>query len=172
MNALKIFKLAKQGNVEALTTFINNLLQPEGITAKTDLKDGYLKILLESSQVLNQQALALFIGKIIIKLEAQSIQHLKIYGETLGNNLPMWAEEIDIKSPANLDKCEIHEQCLKSTSTIPQPGKNRNLIAQAILRVKDPHKASKTEHRIICKREKHPKQKSKDTSFIFFRCVN
>ncbi len=168
MNELKIFKLAKQGNVEALTTFINNLLQPEGITAKTDLKDGYLKILLESSQVLNQQALALFIGKIIITLEAQSIQQLKIYGKKLGNNLPIWAEEIDIKSHANLEKCEIHEQCLKSNSTIPQPEQKINLTAESIVRVKDPHKASKTEHRIICKREKNPEKKPKDTNFKKF----
>jgi len=42
MNELKDFWLAKQGNAERLA-FINNLLQPEGITATTDLKDGYLK---------------------------------------------------------------------------------------------------------------------------------
>lgn len=109
MNELKIFELAKQGNAEALATFINNLLQPEGITATTDLKDGYLKILLESSQILNQQALALFIGKIIIKLENQSIQKLKTYGRNLGDNLSIWAEGIDIKSPLNLAKYEMHD---------------------------------------------------------------
>lgn len=104
MNELKIFELAKQGNAEALATFINNLLQPEGITATTDLKDGYLKILLESSQILNQQALALFIGKIIIKLEDQSIQTLKIYGRNSGDNLSIWAAEIDIKKSVKFSK--------------------------------------------------------------------
>lgn len=168
MNELNIFELAKQGNAEALATFINNLLQPEGITAKTDLKDGYLKILLESSQVLNQQALALFISKIIIRLEAQSIQKLKIYVRNLGDNLPMWVEKIDIKGLSILAKYEIHEQFFKSDFTIPQPEKKRNVKAESISYVKKTHNASKNEYKTVYKREKNPTKKLKDTNFKKF----
>lgn len=53
-------ELAKQGNPHAIAALMNRQLQPKGITAKATLKDGCLQIMLESTQVPDQQALVSF----------------------------------------------------------------------------------------------------------------
>jgi hypothetical protein len=67
MISSELMKLSKEGNPQAIATLINRQLQPKGITAKAAIKNGCLQIMLESAQVLNQQALVPFIRKGVIQ---------------------------------------------------------------------------------------------------------
>src|SRR3712207_823046 len=95
-NQPSLLELAKQGNAQAIAALINRQLQPKGVTAKAALKDGCLQVMLESTQVPNQQALVEFIRKGITSLEAASIQQVKVYGRQTGGEFPSWSQEIEL----------------------------------------------------------------------------
>lgn len=96
-----ILELAKQGNPKAITALINLHLQPQGVTAKAAVKDGYLQIILESAQVPEQQALAEFVNREIRNLEIKSIKIVKVCGQQTGEEVPAWSErfELMVKKP-------------------------------------------------------------------------
>jgi hypothetical protein len=98
MTEPNLLKLAKKGNVKALTAILNQSLQPQNITAKVNRKDDYLQILLESAQTPDQEAMVSFIRKGLIKLEIESIQTVKVYGRKTGEESPAWSKKIELLS--------------------------------------------------------------------------
>ena len=98
MTEQNLLKLAKQGNPKAIAAMLNQSLQSKNITAKANLKDGCLNILLESAQLPKQQNLVSFIRKGLIQLEAQSIKTVKVYGRQTGEESPAWNETFEIVS--------------------------------------------------------------------------
>jgi hypothetical protein len=91
-----LLDLAKQGNAYAIGALLNRQLQLKGITAKANLKDGCLQIMLESAQVPNQQALVEFIRKGITSLGAASIERVMVYGRQAGEEFPAWSQEFEL----------------------------------------------------------------------------
>lgn len=98
MTEQNLLKLAKQGNPKAIAAMLNQSLQSKNITAKANLKDGCLNILLESAQLPKQQNLVSFIRKGLIQLEAQSIKTVKVYGRQTGEESPAWNQTFEIVS--------------------------------------------------------------------------
>lgn len=93
---MNLLELAKQGDVKAIAALLNRFLKPKGISVKVHLKDGCLQLMLESAQVPNKQALVGFIYKEITKLEATSIQKVKIYWRQTGQDFPAWIEALEL----------------------------------------------------------------------------
>ncbi len=89
-------ELAKQGNVQAIAFLINRSLQTKGITAKTLFRDGYLQVMLESTQIPDQETLASFIYKGVITLGITPIKKLRVYGKKIGEDRPGWSKEFDL----------------------------------------------------------------------------
>ena len=98
MTQPNLLELAKQGDAKAIATLINRQLQPQGIIAKTALKDGCLQVMLESGQVPNQQALVALIHKWITSLGAEPIKKVKVYGRQIGETFPAWSQEVETRS--------------------------------------------------------------------------
>lgn len=96
MSQQNTVELAKQGDPQAIAALINRNLQPKSVTAKVNLKDDYLQVLLESSQVPNQQDLVAFIRKGITELGAPCIRRIKVYGSQQGESFPAWDEEFEL----------------------------------------------------------------------------
>ncbi|MEG3898564.1 MULTISPECIES: hypothetical protein [unclassified Microcoleus] len=92
-NQYQLVEMAKQGKPKAIALLINQLLQPKGITATAGFKDGWLHIILESAEVPNQQATAIYIHKKLCTLKSQSLTHVKIHGRQLGNKTVAWTQE-------------------------------------------------------------------------------
>lgn len=86
MTQPNLVELAKQGNIEAITTLLNGSLQSKDITAKSSLKDSCLQIILEAERVINQQSLAKFISEFLTGLGVLSIKQVKIYSRHKGND--------------------------------------------------------------------------------------
>ena len=97
MTQPNILELAKQGNAEAITTLMNRQLQPKGITVKAVLKEGCLQVMLESSQVPDEQAMVAFVCKGMTSLGAKSITKLRIYGKQAGEDFPAWVKEFILR---------------------------------------------------------------------------
>ena len=101
MTQQNIIELAKQGNPKAIEVLINSSLQSKGITAKATFKDGFLQVLLESTQVPDKQTLVAFIRKGVTSLGFTSIQKVKVHGKKLSEVFPTWTEEFELVTRTN-----------------------------------------------------------------------
>lgn len=78
MTQVKIFELARQGDVQAITSLMNSQLQLKNVTAKVSIKNGYLRVRLESNQIPDKQNLVKYVRQEIIGLKSESIKKLKL----------------------------------------------------------------------------------------------
>ncbi|MGB3535899.1 MAG: hypothetical protein WBA13_20585 [Microcoleaceae cyanobacterium] len=92
-NQNQMMELAKQGNCQAITTLINQSLNPRGINTLTKVRNGCLHIFLESEAVTTKESTAQFVHKKLIFLKIKSIQSIKIYGRKTGNKAINWVQE-------------------------------------------------------------------------------
>ena len=90
-----LLQLAKQGDPSAISSLMNHSL-PKGITAKASLKEGCLKVMLESVAVPEQKSCVEFVRKGITNLHITSIQQVKVYGRETGEDFPSWQEDFEI----------------------------------------------------------------------------
>ena len=117
--ASNIKELAKLGDVDAITTLINQWLHPKSITAKASLKNGYLQVMLESTQVPDEQTVVDLIREMLTYLGIQSLKKVKIYGQKAGEHFPDWQQEFELSqadSPSLTSKTGVELQ-----SSIPSP---------------------------------------------------
>lgn len=102
-------QLAKQGDAAAIADLMNQSL-PKGTTAKVSLKEGCLKVMLESVEVPEQQTCTEFIRRGITGLNATTIQQVKVYGREIGEDFPSWQEAFEIATPDVPDIAELARQ--------------------------------------------------------------
>lgn len=98
-------ELAKHGDTEALTAFINQSLESTGATAKVGLKEKCLKVMLEANPVPEQQVMVALILNNLKTLTLQGCNRVKISGREIGDDFPDWQQD-----------CEFEEQIV---STLP-----------------------------------------------------
>jgi molybdopterin converting factor small subunit len=89
----QLVNMAKQGNSKAIAVLINQLLEPKGITATAGFKDDWLHVILESTQIQNQQDTAIYIHKKLCTLKSKSLKNVKIHGRQPGNKTVAWTQE-------------------------------------------------------------------------------
>ncbi|MEG4575490.1 hypothetical protein QUA56_22850 [Microcoleus sp. N3A4] len=92
-NQYQLVEMAKQGKPKAIAQLIDRLLQPKGIAATAGFKDGWLHVILESAEVPNQQATAIYIHKKLCTLKSKYLTHVKIHGRQLGSKTVAWTQE-------------------------------------------------------------------------------
>jgi hypothetical protein len=91
-------ELAKQGNPQAIAALITHSLKARSIRAKAKLKGECLRIMLDSAQVPDKQAMAQFMHQNLNKLKPKSIKNVKIYGRQIGEEVPAWSHKIELDS--------------------------------------------------------------------------
>jgi hypothetical protein len=108
-------ELAKQGDVRAIAFLINRSLQSKGVVAKPVLRDGCLQIMLEATQLPDEQTLVPFIYKGVKGLEIASVKMLKVYGRQAGSNSPCWSQEFRLQEQSTLSTSAENQ------APLPQP---------------------------------------------------
>ncbi|WP_413172508.1 hypothetical protein [Anabaena azotica] len=83
---------ATQGDTIAITSLLNLTLQSQDITAKVQIKNRCLHILLESPQTPDQQSAIFLIQKTINNIQITSIESIKVYGRQIGKSHADWTE--------------------------------------------------------------------------------
>jgi DNA-directed RNA polymerase subunit RPC12/RpoP len=122
-----LLAVAKQGDAHAIARLINRSLQPKGITAKVVLRDGCLKVMLESESIPDRQ-IAEYVYRGIDKLDVPSIQRLAVFGRQTGDEFPAWTEEFNlnlfdslaseaIPSPEQVELADSGVQCPQCKSS-------------------------------------------------------
>ncbi|MEA5573737.1 hypothetical protein [Calothrix sp. UHCC 0171] len=99
MTQESVLQRAKQGDAEAIASVINYLLKDKNILAKViNHQNLNLKILLESSQILEQDESISLIYKLIQKLEINKIKSIQIYALKTGCGSVVWEKEICLQA--------------------------------------------------------------------------
>jgi chemotaxis signal transduction protein len=88
--------LAKEGDPNAIAALLNQFFNPNGIFVRVGSHGNCLGILLESAPVPNQDEMITAIRHIFADLKPESIKFVKVGGYQLGQNLPVWYEEIEL----------------------------------------------------------------------------
>lgn len=99
MTQQNILAAAKQGNPQAIAALMNRSLAAKGVTAKAQLTERCLHVMLEAEVVPNQQALVAYVTKGIRGLESEAVQRLVIYGRQHGADFPAWTEPVELQQP-------------------------------------------------------------------------
>lgn len=92
-------ELARQGDIKAIATLLNQKLQPQGITVQTTLIGSCLAIMLESSTIPDSQVWVEFIRQELISWGIEIFDKVRIFGRLTNQNIPVWKLEFDLPKP-------------------------------------------------------------------------
>jgi aspartyl protease family protein len=92
-------ELAKQGNEKAIAALLNRALQPKGISVKAIRQEGCLRVLLESAQLPDQQALVSYLQKNFVKLAVSSIHTIEVQAKQAEVAKIAWSQQIRLQEP-------------------------------------------------------------------------
>ncbi|WP_421657562.1 type IV pilin-like G/H family protein [Leptothermofonsia sp. ETS-13] len=127
MTQPNLLEVAKQGDPEAIAKLMNLALQPKGITAETQLSNGCLEVILTSSRPLNPKALVNFVQRGLANLGTQSIQLVKVYGQKVGDDSPIWVDEFQVFASENRVRSRPSDT-QKVTITGPSGNRSNNFL--------------------------------------------
>ncbi len=104
MTQPNLLELAKQGDASAIADVISYFMQPQGITAKAVLKNNCLEVIIEASQVPDQQQSVAQISKLINHLQIGP-RKVVVYAKQKGTNSLVWYQEFEpVKVDASLSE--------------------------------------------------------------------
>jgi len=90
MTSQDTLQRARNGDVGAIATLLNQVLHAKGMVAKVSLTHTRLKILVESEQVPDAEQLTTYLRSSLIKLAATHIHTVQVYGRQSASNTPAW----------------------------------------------------------------------------------
>ncbi|MBF2065382.1 MAG: PrsW family intramembrane metalloprotease [Calothrix sp. C42_A2020_038] len=94
---LQLKQLASLGNVEAITSILNNAFQKQNIKpTKISIVKDTLQILLESAEIPNQSLSTAILRKELVRLKIESIRIVKVYGRELQQEIPAWFQQFEV----------------------------------------------------------------------------
>ena len=91
-----IVESAREGDPHALQILMNWHLEPKGITATVELKDGCLRVHLESAQPLERQSAVEFVLNGLTKLQISCIKKIQVYGRKSERKAADWIEVYEL----------------------------------------------------------------------------
>ncbi len=98
MTELNFQELAKQGNPQAIASWLNSELQSEGIAASANLDGDCLDVILEAEQVPIEDTLVDFVRSKLTNLQPDSIRKVKVEGRETGQIAAAWSQEFSLES--------------------------------------------------------------------------
>ncbi len=98
MTELNFQELAKQGNPQAIASWLNSQLQSEGIAASANLDGDCLDVILEAEQVPREDTLVDFVRSQVTNLQPDLIRKVKVEGRESGQVAAAWSQEFTLES--------------------------------------------------------------------------
>ncbi len=123
MTELNFQELAKQGNPEAIASFLHSKWQSEDITVAVNLNGDYLEVILDGSPVPAQDKSVEIVRSELTNLQPNSIRLVKVDGREIGQLNSAWSEEF------TLDDQTFPQQNLpeESSSNIMVANREKNM---------------------------------------------
>lgn len=135
MTKANIFQLAKQGDVQAITSLMNSQLQLKNVRAKVTIKNGYLQVRLESLQIPDQQNLVKYVRQEIMGLKSESIKKVKIYGFQQGKSVPCWSQNFNLELQTKYSSHTLSKQLSSNILAKTKYQENNININQSIFKI-------------------------------------
>lgn len=98
MTELNFQELAKQGNPQAIASWLNSKLQSEGITASANLDGDCLDVILEAEQLPIEDTLVDFVRTELTNLQPDSIREVKVEGRESGQIAAAWSQKFSLEN--------------------------------------------------------------------------
>ncbi|MGE5655177.1 MAG: GUN4 domain-containing protein [Actinomycetota bacterium] len=100
-------ELARQGDVKAINTLLNQWLQSHGVVAKVRLKNDSLQVMLESTEIPEQQIIVELLNAEVSKLKIVSVKTMKLFGKKTDEDFPDWHQEISFGSNLEIPSQQV-----------------------------------------------------------------
>jgi hypothetical protein len=104
---MNIIKLAKKGDIKAVSALINRALNPQNIKASVIDEQDKIIVILESSRKLNQTEIVKFIYKGLSKLNLTNYSTLVISGKLTNQSKIEWQKEVKFNPKSQLPSDSI-----------------------------------------------------------------
>ncbi len=98
MTELNFQELAKQGNPQAIASWLNSQLPSEGIAMSANLDGDCLDVIVEAEQVPIEDTLVDFVREKLTDLQPNSIRKVKVEGRESGKIAAAWSQEFSLES--------------------------------------------------------------------------
>ncbi|MGB3266123.1 MAG: hypothetical protein WBA89_19450 [Microcoleus sp.] len=115
MTELNFQELAKQGNPQAIASWLNSQLQSEGIAASAHLDGDCLNVILEAEQVPIEHILVDFVRSQLTDLQPDSISKVKVEGRGSGEIVPAWIQEFSFDN-STLEQHSLEGESVPETA--------------------------------------------------------
>ncbi|KOP26279.1 hypothetical protein AMR41_11305 [Hapalosiphon sp. MRB220] len=149
MTEANILKLAKQGDVEALTSLMNSQLQLKNVVVQVTIKNGYFQVRLESLQIPEQESLVKYVRQEIIGLKSEYIQKVKVYGFQQGKSFHCWSQDLNLESQPKYTSLTLSQQLPSNILEKAKLPKNNHNINQPIVKIFSNHSQKALNPKII-----------------------
>jgi|GEM_PF-1429203 hypothetical protein len=100
----KLLAQAKQGDPKAIAALMNRSTQAKGISVKASLKERCLQVLFEGNVVPHQDKTMEFVREGMAKLQVEAVARVKVYGRQVGQETPVWQDEMILASSNPFDE--------------------------------------------------------------------
>jgi hypothetical protein len=136
MTQVKIFELARQGDVQAITSLMNSQLQLKNVIVKVSIKNGYLRVRLESNQIPDKQNLVKYVRQEIIGLKSECIKKVKVDGFQQGKSFPCWSQVLNLELQQKYTSASLGKQpksnVFVQTKKINNISLNKSILKQSL----------------------------------------
>lgn len=95
-----LMEQARQGDPKAIAALMNRSTEPKGISVKASRDGTCLQVLLEGKSVPARDATLSFVRQGMANLGITSITTVKVFGRQVGQDTPVWQEEINLDDEA------------------------------------------------------------------------
>ena len=99
MSSAALIEQAKQGDVDAIASLINQSLNPKGITVQANLSRNFLTLITESDTIPDQKTVTQILQKGIQTLNPQGVERIIIKGKARNQSGSAWRAVIDLTPP-------------------------------------------------------------------------
>ena len=110
---------AQQGDPDAIATLINQVISKKGMMATAKTKGNCLHIVIEADHIPDQASCLRFIQDGMTRLNARSIDFVRVYGRHRHEKWPSWTELLPLRMPVEPQLTSTQSQI--STGVAPQP---------------------------------------------------
>ena len=117
-NPQSVLALARQGNVNAIASLLNQALGTENVCVTVSHQQECLHIHLEAIQVPEKSLYTYTIRAILLCLGLEKICTAQIYGKQMGETMPVWQQEVLFASPFGTLPAQDE---LRSSAVMPSP---------------------------------------------------
>ena len=134
-----VAELAKQGDVQAISTLVTQWVNDSRVMAKVSLKNSCLQIMLEAAEFPDQVTLVSCIHENLQGLKIDGCTQLKISGREPGDEFPDWQQKFDLPQPTETLTVAIPAEIEPflsvafveaSANEVPQPQPSRLELAR------------------------------------------